>query len=126
MSPEEIRATALQNAVSLGIVWSMEEPNAIIALARRFEEYIDGPIEVPERPAGFTLITVPGPEEVMRSLTENAHGDLWGAACARSGCGHAQGLHGVGGCHYPPNPTHPNYCECIGYLKEAPREHPDA
>lgn len=121
MSPEEIRATALQNAVSLGIVWSMEEPNAIIALARRFEEYIDG-----RKTGPGTLITVPGPEEVMRSLTENAHGDLWGAACARSSCGHAQGLHGVGGCHYPPNPTHPDYCECSGYLKEGPREHPDA
>lgn len=118
MSPEEIRAKALTEAVTLGIHWSMESVGDILALATRMEAFIIGQPapELVRRKAVAIVGVVTEADLVDPEPHDVGHAeDIWGAPCARPGCGHSQGLHGPTGCHYPPDSTHPDFCECDAF-----------
>ena len=98
MTPEEIRARALDAAVAL-LHGHSTTVDAVVSLARVFAEYITGPLP----PVSAPLPSAPASE------TEALN--VWGPACTE--CGHIEGAHTSDGCHvWKHSALGPNRCEC--------------
>lgn len=105
MDSKEVRARALDAAVRIGAAWKMESAGDVVALAFRFEQYINGN-DTMRRVRGATPIKA-------RLLTEETPENIWGAPCAT--CGHSTGVHLPDlGCE------HPDGCECAWPDTSAP------
>lgn len=151
MTPEQIRAAALHEAVTLGVSWRMEAAGDILALAVVFECYVtqgSAGTRIPQPPADDPSQTrddvhaaAVRVSETLASLKDQAPEivqhigtDIWGGPCARPGCGHSQGFHtAASGCTMTQLLTL-GHCGCDAFVKpnahpepasETPNAHPD-
>lgn len=122
MTPQEIRAVALQAAVTRATTLSqVPTTSEIKQLADVFAEYITGPESVPLKEVRHPLPqrrVVPIPEQRDEPTEHIDHdGELWGALCAE--CSHSGGLHKFGGCHQIVDNAS-TYCPCEGFTDVRP------
>jgi len=102
MTPEEIRAHALNAAARWGVGWQMESAPDVIALAKVFARYIAGDPVHPPTSAPAPVTSAPAPGETVESV--------WGPQCTE--CTHSAGVHLHSGC------THDG-CTCTRSEREA-------
>lgn len=124
MTPQEIRAAALQVAVGYAATRSVVfTATELKNLADTFAEYIEGPEpEVQSLPPLPQRRAVP----ILKQCDEPAEhidhdGELWGALCA--GCAHSKGVHKFGGCHFPIEGSDGHtlgYCDCGSFTDVRP------
>lgn len=131
MTPEEIRAKALECAIR----WvddTCSTPD-MLSMAATFEGYIKEATPAPavkpvwvkppstNRLAPLPSIVTPG-DTVAEGPREHLDhdGDLWGPLCAR--CAHSREIHKSGGCHFPEVNAFGamTHCECEGYTDVRP------
>jgi len=102
MTPDEIRAYALDAASRMGAAWRMESAPDIVALAKVFARYIAGDPVHPPTSAPAPGVSASPPNETVESV--------WGPPCP--GCTHSAGVHLHSGCQA-------DECRCTWNEREA-------
>lgn len=115
MDSKEVRARALDAAVRIGAAWKMESAGDVVALAFRFEQYINGNDTMRRVPGTVPIKARPLTPEEMHSnvLLGETVENIWGAPCAT--CGHSTGVH-----FHDQGCAHPDGCECAWPDTSAP------